>query len=61
MATRLEHIENMAKDKIEKNESIIKNAIVFLTGKSEKINITNIAKFTKLHRTTVSRYKHLWK
>lgn len=61
MATRLENIEKLAKDKIKKNEARIKSAIDFLNSKNEKITAVAIADFTKLNRKTVSRYKHLWK
>lgn len=59
--TRSENAKAMADKKIKENtEKILKakEACEFL---GEKMNITNIALYSKLHRNTVSKYKHLFK
>lgn len=61
MATRLEHVKNLAKEKSLKSEIKIKSAIKYLTKTDKKITGVAIAKFSKLSRLTVSKYKHLWK
>jgi len=61
MATRLEHVENLAKKKVQENEHKIKSAIEYLQNKNEKITAVSIAKFTKLHKNTTRKYSYLWK
>jgi len=61
MASRLEHVENLAKDKKLKTEVQIKAAIDYLTKSDKKITGKSISDFTKIHRNTIAKYKYLWK
>lgn len=58
--TREEHIKVLAKKRVKETEERITAAINFLKENDRKINIKNISDFTKIHRNTVSKYKHLW-
>jgi len=58
MATRLEHVKNLAEQKTQKTKILIKAAVEYLKLNNQKITITNIAKFTKSHRNTISKYKN---
>jgi len=58
MATRLEHVEKLAEQKTQKTKILIKAAVEYLKLNNKKITITNIAKFTKLHRNTLTKYKN---
>jgi hypothetical protein len=61
MATRLEHVKNLAKKKKQLNEQKIKNAIEHLQKENKKITAVAIAKLTKLHKNTTRKYNYLWK
>jgi len=57
MATRLEHVQNLAQQKTTRTKILIKGAIEELKKQNKKITIANIVKITKLHRNTISKYK----
>jgi len=57
MATRLKHIEDLAKQKKLKTKILIESAIKFLATENKKITNKEIAKFTNLHINTLTKYK----
>jgi len=61
MATRLQHIENLAKQKKAKTEHKIVSAIDFLQGENKKITAKLISEYTKLNKNTLTKYSYLWK
>lgn len=50
-----------SKIKATKNEMKIKIAIIEMKKQELKINISSVAKFTKLSRPTITKYKHFFK
>jgi hypothetical protein len=61
MATRLEHIENLAIMRKEENTKKILAAIEYLKTLGKKITARNIMEITKLSKNTMTVYKDLWK
>ncbi len=47
------------KIQVEKTKLEIKKAIIEMREQGLKINITNVAKYTKIHRNTIGKYKEL--
>jgi hypothetical protein len=58
MATRLEHVKNLAEQKTQKTKILIKAAVEYLKLNNQKITNTNIVKFTKLNKNTLTKYKN---
>ena len=61
MATRLENIEKIHKNRVEETEKKIVAAINYLKELDKKITAKNIMEITKISKNTMTVYKHLWK
>ena len=61
LMSRQDHIKKVHEQRAKETEAKILGAIESLTFLQEKITATKIAEYTKLHRNTVSKFKHLWK
>ena len=57
MATRLEHVQNLAQQKTTRTKILIKGAIEELKKQNKKITNTNIISITKLNKNTLTKYK----